>query len=61
MRRGMHTHLSLNYSVDFLQKKYQVMKRDWKKTKAVNKLKKHKASEQARGGESSVQDSHGNS
>ena len=23
------------------------MKRDWKKTKAVNKLKKHKASEQA--------------
>ena len=41
--------------------KAQVRKRDWKKTKAVNKLKKHKASEQARGGESSVQDSHGNS
>ena len=44
VKQGMYSHTSLNYSVDFLKKKYSLIKKDWKKSKADNKLKKHKAS-----------------
>ena len=44
IQAGMFSHTNMNWSIKFLKRKYIELKKDYKKNKAANKGKKHKAS-----------------